>query len=489
MTEFSDLSAHIESLSTSRVLCIGDLMLDRFVEGAVERISPEAPIPVIRVHSETAMLGGAGNVARNLSALGTSTHFIAVIGADAAAEDVKRLFLEEPAVTTHLLVEAGRPTSIKTRFLAANQQMLRADRECTDPIPESLEKEVLRRATAALDSCKVLVLSDYGKGMLSPRVLEGLISGARKKGRTVVADPKGLDFSRYRGASVVTPNRGELAAATRMPVSDEGEIVAAARKLIEVCGVEAVLVTRSADGMSLLRGEKGSEPEHFASESREVFDVSGAGDTVVATLSAALACGIDLSDAARLANAAAGIVIGKVGTAVVYPSDLLGALRHQDMLSGEAKIVSLAAALDRINRWRRKGRTIGFTNGCFDLLHAGHISLLDQARAACDRLVVGLNSDASVQQVKGKGRPIQGEPGRATVLASLSSVDLVVVFSEDAPLRLIEAIRPDVLVKGADYRLDGVVGADFVQGYGGRVLLADLAEGYSTSSTIAKMAK
>ena len=489
MSDIPDPVAAIDLLGNAKVLCIGDLMLDCFVAGDVERISPEAPIPIFRISGETKMLGGAGNVARNLSALGASTEFIAAIGDDEAAADVKELFRSAPAITPHLLLDKDRSTSIKTRFVAAHQQMMRADRETVLPLSPEKQQEVLGLAKEAMKSCGVVILSDYGKGVLTPSGVEDLIAAATKAGRPVIVDPKGDNFTRYRGASLITPNLRELAAATRMPVSSDEEIASAACTIIASCGVDAVLVTRSADGMTLVRSSAKKTPDHFAGEAREVFDVSGAGDTAVATLAAAVAVGVDLSDAAQLANAAAGISVGKAGTAVVHASELLGALRHQDLLSGDAKIVSLAEALERVNLWHSKDLKVGFTNGCFDLLHPGHISLLDQAKAACDRLIVGLNSDSSTARLKGKSRPVQGESARETVLASLASVDLVVVFSEDTPIRMIEAIRPDVLVKGADYRLDEVVGGDVVKGYGGRVLLAEIETGHSTTPTIAKMAK
>jgi len=489
MSDIPDPAAAIDLLSNAKVLCIGDLMLDRFVAGEVERISPEAPIPVFRISGETKMLGGAGNVACNLSALGAVTEFIAATGDDAAAADVTELFRAEPAITPHLLLDKDRSTSIKTRFVAAHQQMMRADHETVFPLSSEKQREILDLANKAMKSCGVMVLSDYGKGVLTPSGVENLIAVAAKAGRPVIVDPKGDNFTRYREASLITPNLRELAAATRMPVSSEEEIASAACTIIASCGVDAVLVTRSADGMTLVRSGAKRTPEHFSGEAREVFDVSGAGDTAVATLAAAVAVGVDLSDAARLANAAAGISVGKAGTAVVHGPELLGALRHQDLLSGDVKIVSLAEALERINLWHGKDLKVGFTNGCFDLLHPGHISLLDQAKAACDRLIVGLNSDLSTTRLKGKGRPVQGESARETVLASLASVDLVVVFSEDTPIRMIEAIRPDVLVKGADYRLDEVVGSDVVKGYGGRVLLAEIKNGHSTTSTIERMAK
>ena len=477
----------VEALGGARVLCLGDLMLDRFVHGEVDRISPEAPIPVLRVTGESAMLGGAGNMVRNLAALGGRVRFIAVVGDDPPAGQISALLDEHEGVEATLIVDGSRQTSVKTRFLAGTQQMMRADRETTAAVETTVAGQILTAATQALPDCAVVVLSDYGKGVLGADVAGAVIAAARSVGKPVVVDPKGADYSRYRGASLLTPNRRELGEAARMPVGSDDEIAAAARALIAECGVDAVLVTQGRDGMTLVTGE--GEVTHLEAEARDVFDVSGAGDTVVATLAAALSVGADLPSAAALANVAAGIVVGKVGTAVAYADDVISALHHQELTSTEAKVVALGPALDRIDVWRRGDLKVGFTNGCFDLLHPGHVSLLSQARQACDRLVVGLNNDASTGRLKGPDRPIQTEAARAQVLASLATVDLVVIFPGDTPLDLIEAIRPDVLVKGADYALDAVVGADVVQAYGGRVLLIDLEPGHSTTATIARMVK
>ena len=487
MSERSTLVPLIEALGSARVLCLGDIMLDRFVYGNVSRISPEAPIPVVRVERDTAMLGGAGNVVRNLVSLGARVRVVATVGDDAAAGEIRALLDEHETIEPALVSEPGRQTSIKTRFLAGGQQMLRADRETTEPVAAGTRAAILAAADKGLAECAVVVLSDYGKGVFDPGVTQTIIRAAGKAGKPVIVDPKGIDYAHYRGADVLTPNARELAEATRMPVDDTDAVVAAARSLIEGCGVGAVLVTRSRDGMTLVSAD--GIVTHLEAEAREVFDVSGAGDTVVATLAAALGAGADLVHGAALANVAAGVVVGKVGTAAAYASDVVDALRHQDISTAEAKVLALRPALDRIDVWRREGLKIGFTNGCFDLLHPGHVSLLSQARGACDRLVVGLNSDSSVRRLKGPDRPLQAEAARGTVLASLTTVDMVVIFSEETPLQLIEAIRPDVLVKGADYRVETVVGADLVQGYGGRVLLADLEPGHSTSATLARMGK
>ena len=486
MTDHSALAAHVEAFSGVRVLCVGDVMLDRFAYGEVARISPEAPIPVFRHQHEATMAGGAGNVLRNLSALGVAARIVAVIGDDGAGSELRALIEAETGAQAGLFRAKGRETTIKTRYIAGSQQLLRADRETTTDIEPAIAEKIVAAVAAALSETDAIVLSDYGKGVLTPAVTARIIEAARQAGKPVVVDPKGPDMSHYRGASVVTPNRTELAEASGLAVSDDAEITAAAEKLIAGCGIEAVLVTRAKDGMTLVTN---AGAEHFDAMKREVFDVSGAGDTVVATLAAAIGAGVGLAAAAGIANAAAGVVVGKVGTAVVETSELIDALHGRDRWDAGSKLASFEAALERIARWRRKGLRIGFTNGCFDLLHPGHVSLFEQARGACDRLVVGLNSDASVTRFKGAGRPIQAEAARAAVLGSVASVDLVVVFADDTPVKLIEAIRPDVLIKGADWAIEEVVGAEFVQSYGGRVLLVEIAPGHGTTQTIARIVK
>ncbi len=482
----STLVAALDRLPGVRALVIGDVMLDRYVYGEVDRISPEAPIPVFLETRETAMAGGAGNVVRNLAALGTPTGFVSVIGDDGTGADLRGLLSALSGVTVNLEVAPGLTTTIKTRYISGHQQLLRADRERTGGIPQAVQRAVASRAAELAAEVDVIVLSDYGKGVLSPEANRTLVAAAQKHGRKIIVDPKGDDFTRYRGAYLVTPNRRELQAATGLPTDTDEQMIAAARRLMADCGIANILVTRSAEGMTLVTKDGA---EHLPAEAREVFDVSGAGDTVVAVMAAAVGAGLPLVDAARLANVAAGIVVGKVGTAVVYLSEIADALHAGELLRGERKLASLDAALDHVARWRRQGLRVGFTNGCFDLLHPGHLHLLNQARAACDRLVVAINTDASVKRLKGADRPVQSEAARAAVLGSLAMVDLVVLFAEDTPMRQIEAIRPDVLVKGADYAVKDVVGGSFVQSYGGKVLLAELAPGHSTTATIARLAR
>jgi len=485
MTDVSALLSLAQNLKNAKVLCIGDLMLDRFVHGDVERISPEAPIPVFRVTRETEMLGGVGNVVRNIIAMGAKAVLVSIVGADDTAKAVKGQLEAMAGLSSTLLEDAIRPTTIKTRYLAAGQQMMRADREVSNAMDDALRGQLIDTAKAVLSEIDVVVLSDYGKGVLGNGVAAELIAAAKKANKPVLVDPKGLDYEVYNGASMITPNRKELHEATGLPTGSDEEVITACQKLISDHGIESVMATRSQDGMTLMEASGGVS--HFPAVAREVFDVSGAGDTVVATLASAIAAGSSLENAARLANVAAGIVVGKVGTAVVYEADLAAGLRHSEISDAETKTVELVSLLEDVERWQKSGLKVGFTNGCFDLLHPGHVSLLKQAKAACDRLIIGLNSDASVKRLKGEERPVQSEASRATVLSSMAAVDRVVLFGEDTPLELISAIKPDVLVKGADYTVATVVGADVVQAAGGKVVLANLEDGHSTTQTISKM--
>jgi D-beta-D-heptose 7-phosphate kinase/D-beta-D-heptose 1-phosphate adenosyltransferase len=485
MTDSSHRPTTIASAFPSvRVLCVGDIMLDRYVYGRVNRISPEAPVPVIAVDREQAVLGAVGNVARNVAALGGRAVIVAVVGDDDGGGEIARLIAEEGNLEGRLVTVPGRRTTIKTRYLAVRRggQLLRADHEDTHPLEDEMVERLIDAVRASIASVDVVLLSDYSKGCLSDVVLSATIAAAREAGTPIIADPKSTDIRRFDGVDVVKPNALELEAITGIPCIEDEDAEDAARMALARAEVGAVLVTRSKHGMTLV--ERGSEARHFRARISEVFDVSGAGDTALAVLGLARGAGAALSEATELANTACSIVVSKVGTAVVHSGELLRALQSAEFEGAEAKVSPLSEVVDAVARWRAQGAVIGFTNGCFDLIHAGHVSLLTQAKANCDRLVVGLNSDESVRRLKGDGRPINSETARAIVLASLSAVDAVVLFAEDTPMRLIEALRPDVLVKGADYGENQVVGAPLVKSYGGRVVLAELAPEHSTSRTI-----
>ena len=472
----------VARFAEARVLVVGDVMLDRNVIGRVERVSPEAPVPVLQVESEEQLPGGAANVARNVSALGAAVTLVGVVGRDADGRELVHQIEALPRATALPVIDPERRTTVKTRYRAGGQQLLRADRESAAPIGDRPASMAIGAIEDAMAASHVVVVSDYAKGVVTDEVLAAIFKAAAKHGIDVLVDPKSRDFSRYRGARLVTPNRGELRAASGLACDDLAAVEKAARKVQKSAGLGGVLATLSQDGMLLVDGPSAL---HIPSHAREVFDVSGAGDTAMATLAAAIGSGAALASAARLANLGAGIVVGRVGTATAHAEDLMAELSQQ----GAGKIVGAEAAKDRVGSWRRQGLRVGFTNGCFDLVHPGHIALLETARAACDRLVVGLNTDASVARLKGPSRPVQAETARAKVLASLAPVDLVVPFGADTPIELIRALRPDVLVKGADYKRADVVGGDFVEGYGGKVVLAAILPGHSTTGTIGRLAK
>jgi D-beta-D-heptose 7-phosphate kinase/D-beta-D-heptose 1-phosphate adenosyltransferase len=467
------------------VLCVGDLMLDAFVYGEVSRISPEAPAPVLTVAKSELVVGGAGNVARNIAALGARCIFVGVVGDDEPGRTLRSALGRERGIKSLLVVDAGRPTTRKVRFVSEHHSthLLRADWEEAKPVSGKTEAAVIKHVLAALPRAASLVLSDYAKGVLTPRVIRVLIEAAKKLGKPVIVDPKGKDFSRYRGATLITPNRQELAEVTHHAVATEDDIAAAAAALNRIVGSQAVLVTRSEAGMTLVPAKKA--PVHVPAYPVKIRDVSGAGDTVVAVLAAMLAAGTGFEDAIRAANAAAAVVVGKRGTATVTPAELRARLLPAALRAPEEKIVFDWSVLDeRAAEWRRAGLRVGFTNGCFDLIHPGHIKVLAEARAACDRLVVGLNDDASVRRLKGEGRPLQNVHARAEVLAGLEAVDLVAVFPQDTPLELIRRLKPTVLVKGGDYRKADVVGGDLVEANGGEVILVDIVPGHSTTRIV-----
>jgi D-beta-D-heptose 7-phosphate kinase/D-beta-D-heptose 1-phosphate adenosyltransferase len=483
-----DFEEALRRVSEQAVLCVGDLMLDDFVYGDVTRISPEAPTPVLAVTHNVIEIGGAGNVARNIAALGAGCIFVGIIGNDEAGRTLRDAFARlngkvEPA----LVVDAARCTTRKVRFVSEHHSthLMRADWEMTVPVCAESEAAVIAHAKAALSRVGAVVLSDYAKGALTPKVIRAVIDEARRLDRPVVVDPKGRDFSIYRGATLITPNRRELADATHSSAETDAEIAQAAARLAGIVGSRAVLVTRSEDGMTL--HVEGQASVHVPAYPVKVRDVSGAGDTVVAVLAVLLAMGADFEPAMRAANAAAAVVVGKRGTATVSLGELRGRILPAASLAPEEKIVFDWSVLDeRLAEWRRQDLRIGFTNGCFDLLHRGHIKLLAEARASCDRLVVGLNSDASTRRLKGENRPINPVEGRAEVLAALEAVDLVVVFEEDTPIELIKRVRPSALIKGGDYRREEVVGRELVEAAGGDVILVDLVPGHSTTAMVAR---
>lgn len=486
MSSAADLTRILDRLSDMRVLCVGDIMLDRFIYGHVARISPEAPIPIFTADREARMLGGAGNVVRNLLSLGASASFAAVVGDDAVATQLTTLVGAEARLVPYLITERGRLSTKKTRYVAASQQLLRSDSETKTAIKEDTANKILELIVPELANHDAIILSDYGKGVLTATMCRTIIDAAREKKIPVFVDPKQRDVSIYAGATVLSPNVKELALAAGVDgFANDAELIEAASSLARTHRFQYVLTTRGERGMTLVDAK--GLVAHVDATASEVFDVSGAGDTVIATLAATYAAGAIMPLATELANLAGGIVVGRLGTAVVHQSDLTAALYTHRAIALQQKILPRDTALATITNWQRDGLSVGFTNGCFDILHSGHVQLLSDARAHCDKLIVALNTDASVRGLKGPTRPVNAEMDRAQVLAALGGVDAVVLFDEETPLALLTLLKPDVLMKGADYTKEQVVGWELVESYGGRVELLPLKDGYSTTNIIKKM--
>jgi D-beta-D-heptose 7-phosphate kinase/D-beta-D-heptose 1-phosphate adenosyltransferase len=473
----------IDEIQGKRILVAGDVMIDHFVLGQVDRVSPEAPALVLRVEDERSMLGGAGNVAVNIAQLGAVAVLVGVTGDDPAAAHISALMAEyRDSVIDGTIRSAASRTTQKTRYICGDNHLLRADSESIG-LPPELQEAVASALRTHVAGCDAVVISDYAKGVVCPVVMRAAVEIARESGIPLIADPKRRDFNLYAGADLLTPNRKELDFATGEPCDTLESCDRAAQQVIEMTGA-AILLTRSEDGVALF--EQGSEPWSELAQAKSVRDVSGAGDTILAAASVALSAGASMVDASHFANAAAGVAVGKSGTSFVTPNELNFALLQSpdlDVLSGKLVSVGSAAAVREV--WRSQGLEVGFTNGCFDLLHPGHVKLLTEAGARCDRLIVALNTDSSVRRLKGEDRPVQTELARAEVIGALRSVDLVVLFDEDTPVGMIDELRPDVLIKGADYTLETVVGADMVIDRGGRVELIDLVPGQSSSRLIA----
>lgn len=471
------------ALSRGTVLVVGDVMLDRFVTGVVDRVSQEAPVPVLMVQDETTCLGGAGNVARNIAALSGRAILVGVVGHDAAGTHIVDTLCPDAGIDARLVRSGNYSTCVKTRFVCDNRPMLRVDSEQT-AVDGATLRGVLSAVREPLGGVDVMILSDYAKGVLTPGTIREHIETAHAAGVPVFVDPKSGDLSVYRHADLITPNAPEAAAATGYDCWTDSGAGRAAEAIATMCDISTVLVTRGAHGMTLLAPRYGVEsPLHLPPRGSSVCDVSGAGDTVIATLALALSAGIEVTRSAQLANAAAGIAVGRFGTTAVNRGELLQAF------SGTEYSLPMTAehAVSEVRRWQDEGLTVGFANGCFDLVHPGHVALLAEARTRCDRLVVALNTDASVKRLKGEGRPVQDLLSRAAVIGSLRSVDLVTTFDQDTPAELISALKPNVLIKGADYRIDEVVGREMIEQWGGRVCLIPVQRGHSTSNIISRL--
>ena len=484
-TPILDFDALAQAISSRTVLCIGDIMLDEFVYGEVSRISPEAPAPVIAAQRSEIHVGGAGNVARNVVSLGARCIFVGLVGEDEAGARLKAALDELAAIESVLVRDPSRPTTRKVRFVSEHfsTHMLRADWEQALPASDDVETKLIDAILPQIARADIVLLSDYAKGVLTARVIRHTIDAARKLGKPVIVDPKSLNWAIYRGATLLTPNRKEFSEATRSRAETVQSIVEASEDVMRLADCEAILVTQGEHGMTLV--PRNGQAVHVPAFPVKVRDVSGAGDTVAAAIAVALAAGADWDTALRVANAAAAVAVGKQGTASVSAAELRRKILPHATLAAEEKIVLDPAALDaQLAEWNRQGLRVGFTNGCFDILHPGHVKVLTAARAACDRLIVGLNSDASVRRLKGADRPVQDERARAEVLAALEAVDLVVIFAEDTPIDLITRIKPGVLVKGGDYTREQVVGHEVVEAAGGVVVLVDILQGFSTTALV-----
>jgi D-beta-D-heptose 7-phosphate kinase/D-beta-D-heptose 1-phosphate adenosyltransferase len=476
----SEITTTLKNIPNAKVLCIGDIILDIFVEGTSDRLSPEAPVPVVLEKFRRTILGGVGNVAHNVKSLGATPYLLSVTGNDAPAETIKSLLSElMDSNQFYIETDASRPTSTKTRYYAGMHQMLRADIEQIHQIDLSLSEKILKDAQSLIDQVDVVILSDYAKGVLTPSLTKNLILLAHEYNKPVLVDPKGTDFSKYQGADYIKPNTKELLAALGCTPNQRDEI----QKAVTSLNIRGLLVTKGRDGISLYR--KDHDYYDIPAYSQDIFDVSGAGDTVIAAFAAGIGAGTTPELSASIANIAAAIVVSKTGTATVTPHEILSFLQNHP--EDENKFYTEDEVVKKVRQWQRKGYTVGFTNGCFDLIHPGHISILQQAKAQCNYLVLGLNSDISVQKLKGPERPIQNEWARAQVLAAFKEVDAIVLFEDESVQRLVEVVRPDVLIKGSDYKIEQVAGAKFVQSYGGRVYLADLVKDQSTSNIVKKM--
>jgi D-beta-D-heptose 7-phosphate kinase/D-beta-D-heptose 1-phosphate adenosyltransferase len=466
-----------------RVLVVGDLMLDQYIWGSVERISPEAPVPILNPGRKATRAGGAGNVALNLAGLGLDVIVAGYSGDDEHGEQLLQLLQEGGADTSAMTMLSDRPTITKTRVLAGHQHVLRVDTEDLSDI-DATDRDRLFKAIIAKLPVDAIILSDYAKGALTLRLCQRLTEVARESGTPVLVDPKAADFSKYSGASVLTPNLNELARAAGSQAREIDYLIEAARTLVDQIGLQFLIVTRGADGMTLVDKDR---TIHSPAKAREVFDVSGAGDTVIASIAAAMLGKLDYTDMLHMANMAAGFVVGRVGTVAIGKNSLMRALHAEEQALSES-VYRLDELLLLVEDWRNREQSIVFTNGCFDIVHAGHVTFLHKAAREGDKLIVGINTDASVRALKGDMRPINGEDDRACIIAALAAVDAVILFDEETPLELIKTLSPDVLVKGSDYRKEEVVGASEVESYGGRVVLVPIVQGKSTSDLVRKIA-
>lgn len=483
----TNLYSYVDAFPDMHVMCVGDIMLDIFVYGKTNRLSPEAPVPVLLEQNSRCMLGGAGNVVANLRSLGCKTSFVGVVGMDADGASLRE-YLRELGTEQDMLMELpGYCTSVKTRYVSGRQHLLRVDREMPLQLPTEIQDAMLRRVEESLSGVNMVLLSDYGKGLFDARFTPAVIELCKKAGCPVIVDPKTTDYTIYRGATLVKPNRKEFEGVTGQsfdPAEPDfaNQAVAAGRAVCKKYGVENLLVTLSEYGMLYIPGNEEESYKWIPTEAKEVFDVSGAGDTSLAVLGAALATGVSMKQAMKIANAASGIVVGKFGTACVTCEELKNKLENKE----PSTVLTVEEAKKLADELRTQGLTIGFTNGCFDILHPGHLSSFERARDLCDVLFVGLNSDASVRRLKGPSRPVNNEQARSAMVAALKPVNYVIIFEDDTALPLIETIRPDVIAKEG-YPIERWPEGQLVESYGGKAVELPRVDGFSTTSIVNKI--
>jgi len=462
-----------------KILVIGDLMVDHYLWGSCERISPEAPVQIIKVDNESILLGGAGNVVNNLKTLGAEVDVISVIGECETSVELKKLLLKIKINTDYLIVQKNRITSKKSRIIAEQQQVVRYDLESTDEIDNNSQMAIIKIFKSIINNYEVILLSDYGKGILTFDLTQSLISIASQHGKKLLIDPKGLDYSKYKGAYLLTPNKKEASDATNISINDPESLTKALQNLKKQCNLEVSLITLSEQGIALFDNELRIYP----TVAREVFDVTGAGDTVLASLGFALSCNKNIDAAIKFANLASGVVVGKIGSATASINEIIEYESSLNKSNSGEHIKTWNEISAIVSELKSKRKKIVFTNGCFDILHIGHIKYLEEAKNCGDILILGLNADKSVQKLKGKNRPINTESDRAYILASLEVVDYLVIFQEDTPFELIKLIKPDVLIKGGDYEGKEVVGQDIAK----ELKLIQFIDGKSTSNTIKRI--
>ncbi len=477
---FNDI---LENSKNIKALLIGDLMLDEYIDGHVNRVSPEAPVPILLEKKKNQMIGGAGNVFRNLHSLGVKTSLISLLGKDQTGLILSKLIKKVSNKDVFIYFDKNRITSVKTRFLSNNQQLIRVDKEDDSSISKDASDYILKAFKKEIDKNDIVILSDYNKGVINKKIAQQVIKLCNKKKIPIIIDPKNKDFNIYQGADLITPNKKEASEITGVQLYSDKDIELSAKNIIDQYNIKSVLITRGEKGLSYINKK---EAIHLSTQTKEVYDVSGAGDTVLAMMAISYVLNINIRKSLYLANIAAGIVVGKSGTAIVKPEEIKYKLGENLSKINNKILKNKEGIVKVVKNWKAKGLKIGFTNGCFDLLHPGHISLLAKSKNLCDKLIIAINSDISIKKLKGNSRPIQSEKARMKILSSLEYCDKICIFDDLTPLSLIKLIKPDIITKGSDYIKNQVVGAQEIEKLGGKVIIIQLIKGQSTTKIIEK---